>query len=207
MDLTSVEPENTATSTAGTTMEIWADCGRCARDVMGVGGGSGKNYDKVTATFTEDGKQVKTDASSPKAMADEIMAKTLGKSAPFAQATFGWAMYRSMTPAQRDAFDRKHGINKYATADVGEGYTMATGGTPYPGERTWNFHWAGVVMSNGSDHVTLENYAVGVADAVNDDWDFQMYGPPSKAKQTFHEQHEASKQHGDAPTTMGVGPR
>lgn len=207
MDLVSVEPENTATSTAGTTMEIWADCGRCARDVMGVGGGSGKNYDKVTATFTEDGKRVKTDASSPKAMADEIMAKTLGKDAWWDEAEAGWEKYREMTAAERDAFDREHGINKYVSPGVGEGYTMSTGGKSYPGKRTWNFHWAGVVLSNGSDHVTLENYAVGYANAVNTDWDFQMYGAANKAGQTFHEQHKASQQHGDAPTTMGVGPR
>jgi hypothetical protein len=207
MDLVSVEPENIATSTSGTTMEIWADCGRCARDVMGIGGGSGKNYTKVTATYTEGGKIVKTDASSPKAMADEIMAETLGKDAWFGEAEAGWKKYRAMTASERDAFDREHGINKYVSPGVGEGYTMATGGAPYPGKRTWNFHWAGVVMSNGSDHVTLENYAVGFADAVNTDWDFQLYGPASKAGQTFHEQHKASEQHGDAPTTMGVGPR
>jgi hypothetical protein len=207
MDLVSVEPENVATSTSGTTMEIWADCGRCARDVMGIGGGGGKNYDKVTATYTADGKVVKTDASSPKAMADEIMAETLGKDAWFGKAAAGWQKYKAMTSAERDQFDREHGINKYVSPDVGEGYTMATGGTPYPGKRTWNFHWAGVVMSNGSDHVTLENYAVGFAEAKNTDWDFQMYGPASKAGQTFHEQHKESKQHGDMPTTMGVGPR
>jgi hypothetical protein len=207
MDLVSVEPENVATSTSGTTMEIWADCGRCARDVMGIGGGSGKNYDKVTATYTEGGKVVKTDASSPKAMADEIMANTLGKDAWFDKANAGWEKYKAMTASERDQFDREHGINKYVTPDVGGGYTMATGGAPYPGKRTWNFHWAGVVMSNGSDHVTLENYAVGYAEAVNTDWDFQMYGSASKAGQTFHEQHKASEQHGDMPTTMGVGPR
>ncbi|MDX6706040.1 MAG: hypothetical protein QOI48_1886 [Solirubrobacteraceae bacterium] len=203
MDLISVEPENVATSTSGTTMEIWADCGRSARDVMGIGGGSGKNSGQVTATYTADGKVVKTDSNSPKAMADEIIAKTLGGG----KAADGWAKYQAMAPAERDTFDREHGINEYVSPGVGEGYTMATGGAPYPGKRTWNFHWAGVVMSNGSDHVTLENYAVGFAEAVNTDWDFQMYGPASKAGQTFHEQHKGSQQHGDMPTSMGVGPR
>ncbi|MFP2934220.1 hypothetical protein ACLESO_55690 [Pyxidicoccus sp. 3LG] len=72
---------------------------------------------------------------------------------------------------------------------------------------TWNFHWGGVVMVSGDDRVTLENYAVGNANVKNSDWEFQMYGPASKAGQTFHEQHQATGQHGDSPTTMRVGKR
>lgn len=112
-----------------------------------------------------------------------------------------------MSPEDKEKFDKDAGINKYAAPEVGEGFTMSTGGKDYPGNRTWNFHWAGVVMTSGCDRVTLENYAVGDPDVKNTEWEFQMYGPPSKKGQTFHEQHKATKQHGDAPTTMRVKPK
>jgi hypothetical protein len=60
-------------------------------------------------------------------------------------------------------------------------------------------------MSTGTDHVTLENFAVGDPSVQNTDWDFQMYGPPTKGGQTFHEQHRDTQQHGQTPTTMAVG--
>ncbi len=204
--LNSVEPQNTATSTSGTTMSIWADCGMSARDVMGVGGGGGKNYADVTAKYT-DGSEKQTSASNPKAMADEILKKTLGKNFIGSSTADGWKRYWKLKPAAREQFDKDHGLNRYAEPDVGDGFTMASGGNDYPGKATWNFHWAGVIMSNGTDHVTLENYAVGDASVKNTDWDFQMYGPPSKSGQTFHDQHKATQQHGDAPTTMAVGQR
>ena len=60
-------------------------------------------------------------------------------------------------------------------------------------------------MTSGGDRVTLENYAVVDPMAQNSRWVFQMYGPPSKAMQTFHDQHkDVHNQHGDAPTTMRV---
>ena len=205
--LTAVEPENSATGTTGTTMEIWADCGKSARDVMGVGGGSGRSGDQITAKWKEGGAAKKTSASNPKDMADEILAKTLGWGFFWNDAQEGWDKYWAMSVADRDKFDKEHGLNRYAQPAVGGGFTMASGGAKYPGKSTWNFHWAGVIMSNGSDHVTLENYAVGDASVKNTDWDFQMYGPASKAGQTFHDQHKATQQHGQQPTTMAVGPR
>lgn len=64
-------------------------------------------------------------------------------------------------------------------------------------------------MKSGGDSVTLENFAGSGTDA----WDFQMYGPASKAGQTFHEQQESRTQHdgvtpeyGDNPTTIRVKP-
>ena len=73
-------------------------------------------------------------------------------------------------------------------------------------EMTWNFHWAGVVMKDGGDNISLENYAIMFKSTgdpkkdaenrekaynwVNRDWVFQMYGTEKKG-QTFHEQHLA----------------
>ena len=115
--------------------------------------------------------------------------------------------YNKLKDDEKTAFDKKVGINRFAAPEVGQGYTMSTGGDAKPGyeKNTWNFHWAGVIMTSGGDRVTLENYAVGDPSVENTDWKIQMYGPPSKAMQTFHDQHkDVHNQHGDAPTTMTV---
>lgn len=71
---------------------------------------------------------------------------------------------------------------------------------------TWNFHWAGVVMKDGTDNITLENYADGKGyDSVNTDWNFQMYGTVKKG-QTFHEQHLATGTHANRASTFKVEP-
>jgi hypothetical protein len=199
--LSEVLPDNVDTKTSGDTMSLWADCGRSARDVMGVGGGTGKNYDKVTATYAGSGKKVETSASSPKAMADEVVKETLGGGA---SASDGWKAYYAMSSTERDEYDKETGINRYAAPKMGEGFTIASGGARFPKTMTWNFHWAGVVLRSGGDAVTLENYAVGIPEKKNTDWNYQMYGPPTKAGQTFHEQHLASRQHGRTPTTLVV---
>ncbi|HEX9989536.1 MAG TPA: hypothetical protein VGE45_13795 [Chloroflexia bacterium] len=118
-----------------------------------------------------------------------------------------FAPYNNLTADEKDKFDEKAGINRYAAPKVGQAYTISSGGAPKPGKKTWNFHWAGVVMKSGGDSVTLENYAVGDSTVKNTDWSFQMYGSATKKGQTFHEQHrDVHAQHGESPTTMAVEP-
>lgn len=114
--------------------------------------------------------------------------------------------YYNLPDKEREQVDKSLGINKYATPGVGQGYTISSGGAPVPGKRTWNFHWGGVVMvsDDNRDRVVLENYATGVPDEQNKDWEFQMYGPADKKGQTFHEQHKDTGQHGKRPTTMTI---
>ena len=117
-----------------------------------------------------------------------------------------------------DKFDKEAGINFYADPDIGESYSMATEGdmpgfATYPGENTWNYHWAGVVMKDGSDNITLEAYAVtdkyakskGVStwNFIDRDWNFDMYGTADES-QTFHQHHLASKTHGTHATSIVV---
>jgi len=113
--------------------------------------------------------------------------------------------YNKMSEAKREEVDKYLKINKFAAPTVGQGYTMSSGGTNYPGQDTWNFHWGGVVMksTDQQDTVTLENYAVP-GNVENKKWDFAMYGTAAKKGQTFHEQHHDTKQHGDRPTTMVI---
>jgi len=115
------------------------------------------------------------------------------------------SFYNKMSESRRGEIDKYLEINKFANPNVGQGYTMSSGGTNYPGKRTWNFHWGGVVMksSDQQDTITLENYAVP-GNVENDKWDIAMYGTTAKKGQTFHEQHHDTKQHGDRPTTMTI---
>lgn len=126
--------------------------------------------------------------------------------------------YAAMTPKGQDKFDREAGINHYANPDIGDTYTMATEGDmpgfkQKKGANVWNYHWGGVIMKDGSDNITLENYAVtgeyakskGVSsrDFVNREWNFEMYGTEDK-DQTFHNDHLDSGTHGSKATTMRV---
>ncbi len=113
--------------------------------------------------------------------------------------------YNTRSEDKRDEIDKYLKINRYANPEVGQGYTMSSGGEDYSGVSTWNFHWGGVVMKSDdkTDNVTLENYAVGDPEVENKKWDFAMYGT-SKKGQTFHEQHHDTKQHGKTPTTMVI---
>jgi len=115
------------------------------------------------------------------------------------------SFYNTRSEDKRDEIDKYLKINRYANPEVGQGYTMSSGGEKYSGVSTWNFHWGGVVMKSDdkTDNVTLENYAVGDASVQNKKWDFAMYGT-SKKGQTFHEQHHDTKQHGKTPTTMVI---
>jgi len=124
-------------------------------------------------------------------------------------------LYKQMTDDGQDAFDKSAGINHYADPEIGESYTMATEadmpGFKETGSKTWNFHWAGVVMKDGTDNVTLENFAVtstyaksvGVpqSEFIDRDWNFDMYGTVDKT-QTFHQEHLDSDTHGNTATSV-----
>lgn len=144
------------------------------------------------------------DFYSPHKMLDDVLADAL-QLGP----TAAWAAYQALSTADKDGFDRSVGLNQYATPDVGEAYSIVANKDEVIDQGVWNFHWGGVVMKSGGDTVTLENFAGSGATA----WDFQMYGPASKAGQTFHEQQASrtkadgvTPEYGDHPTTLHVRP-
>jgi hypothetical protein len=122
---------------------------------------------------------------------------------------YGTAMHAHHTGAPNAALDAAAAalqVNEYAVPQVGEGIvTQRLGETvhgtvqdPYnarvenaPGEATlWRFHWGGVVASDGTDYITLENYARKSEDNLGDTGSdprfyFQMYG---SGAQSWHEQ-------------------
>ncbi len=131
-------------------------------------------------------------------------------------------MYWELGEAGREKFDMATGVNVGANPDIGGAYTLSTE-KDMPGfassGKTWNFHWAGVVMKDGSNNITLENYAVSYGsspdpvenqrlqqqayDEVNRSYVFQMYGT-KVIGQSFHEQHIASGTHGNRGSTFAV---
>jgi len=117
-----------------------------------------------------------------------------------------FAPYEKLSDVDKDALDKKAGINRYADPSVGQAYTVSSGGAP-KSNMTWNYHWGGVIMKAGSDNVTMEGYAGSVGEIY-----YQIYGVPSATNarkgQTFHEQtRDEHQQHGDAPTTMATDKR
>jgi hypothetical protein len=197
-----VVPQNVANQTAGSTMELWDDCGFAAREVMGIGAGY-LDIASMTAIWIQGGVQVKARGLlniGPADMAGEIVKRAFGT---WTQEG-GWEAYRALTPSQRDAFDQAYGINAYVPQPtIGEGFAIVGGGEEILEEGYWLFHVAAVAMKSGDDVVVLENYQVGSEESSNDDWNFQIFGGLG---QTFHELHEADLEHGTAPTTFKVGP-
>jgi hypothetical protein len=118
-----------------------------------------------------------------------------------------FAYYNQLPEDRQEAIDKSLKINRHASPRVGQGYTISTGGDAIKGheDNTWNFHWAGVVLTSDDkkDTVVLENYAVGVWAEENALWTFETYGT-EKAGQSFHDRHAASDLHGGTPTTMTI---
>jgi len=115
-----------------------------------------------------------------------------GKHVPEVPAVGGDAqpMYWALGAEGRVAFDREAGINDYADPEIGEAYVTATE-REMPdfedvSDKIWNYHWAGVVMKDGSDNITLEAAAVTwekadaakvrTFDYVERHWKFARYG-------------------------------
>jgi len=160
--------------------EFLDDCGHSAREVMGEA-----DKDSTPHGVYNDGAGNKANTAgskNPAEFRDEIFVKSgLGPDGPSAHAA-----YNALSESDKDAFDKKHGINKYAAPGVGEAFTRRRddqlGGTGF------NFHWGGVIMVAGGDRVTFENYTKGNGyDAKDEDWYFATYGPPTKLGQTWHE--------------------
>lgn len=164
--------------------EFYADCGVSAREVMG---GMGTDTPPA-AIFTDAGgtRQATARSRDPENFRDEIYLRAgLGTDRASAHAA-----YNALTDPEKEAFDQKHGINRYAAPGVGEAFTRRRDdqlrGTGF------NFHWGAVIMVAGGDRVTFENYTKGKGYMAKDaDWYFATYGPPSKPGQTWHEKWQS----------------
>jgi hypothetical protein len=179
--------------------------------IGGLVGGifAGSAIQKSMAAKTPPGEEYLTARSyhggiptTPEEWSEELFKKEFGSNLTREQA---YAAYANLSPEEKDAFDRKYGINKYAVPRVGQGITISTE-RDMPGYAeasgfTWNFHYAAPVLSSGEDYVTLES-ARGWAPT---DWIFFMYGPETKA-QSFYEYQGATLTHGTKSSAYVVQP-
>jgi hypothetical protein len=166
--------------------EYWADCGRASREVQGPTGTDTKP--KGIFRDSAGNRQETNGAYDPQTFRDEIYVKAgLGPTPAAARAA-----YLALSPADKDAFDKKHGINKYAAPGIGESFVARRDDALT--SQNFNWHWGAVVMAAGPDTVTFENFAKpGTNYSTKDrEWYFETYGPPTKPGQTFHEQNQSS---------------
>lgn len=209
-------------------MGLYADCGRSSRVVMGSHGDAAPH-----GTYKSGGKEKDTaDSYRPSDYSDQIYVECMpqflanGANAKYLKEGVHYTgskdnivkaqspdqareQYWELGEAGRRAFDQMAGINTAANPEIGGGYTLNTEynmpGFKEKGDMTWNFHWAGCVMKDGTDNITLENYAAGDYDTINTEWNFQMYGTVKKG-QTFLEEHMASNTHGSRGSAFQVEP-
>jgi hypothetical protein len=112
-----------------------------------------------------------------------------------------------------DAFRQQFGVNNYMAPEIGEGLAVVNhpeernemqkaieNGQQNPKEELWNYHFAGVVMKDGDDYVTLENYSVGNDLTDNQKWLFQVYGT---GDQSFHAEMLGKPGIGAASLSLG----
>jgi hypothetical protein len=78
-------------------------------------------------------------------------------------------------------------------------------------KNVWNFHWAGVVLVDGQDYVTLENLSVEAPEYPKESWYFAMYrridtldeySVEATRRQSFHEQSLATGSFGNRAITL-----
>ena len=237
------------------TLALWTDCGSASRVVTGgmvaakykkgtISASTRKSYDpavfadtvysKVIVPFMEAAVSTPFMKGGVHYTVDPDDADHWLLLAP-TDANQARKMYWELGSKGRRAFDKFAGINASANPEVGQTYTTVSEAS-MPGFKrhgfTWNFHWAGVIMKDGGDNLTLEGYAVmageqEIADLeanytgaeldkkleelsakyagwINREWVCQMYGT-KKLAQTFHQQHLKSGTHGTRATTMAAG--
>jgi hypothetical protein len=118
------------------------------------------------------------------------------------------AAYRELSGKEEyaavlEAFSLQFGVNTHMSPDIGEGLAVINqpyeraemqnaieNGESNPDNELWNYHFAGVVMKDDDDYVTLENYSVGNDTVDNQEWIFQMYGT---GDQSFHAAMKSKK--------------
>lgn len=189
------------------------DCGTAAHEVTGAHSnmvfaaqiGDGQGGTTHTDPHRYVGGSVAPQQTAPVAYFDDVMRREW----PQMSRDEHYAKWAALSDTERDAFEQKYQIGKYAVPDVGQGFTIASL-YETPGwekqklpngddQKTWNFHYATCILSSGHDYTTLENYA----DHGPENWYFWMSGPASK-DQSFWHQHEA--QQGTFSTAFVVDP-
>ena len=118
-------------------------------------------------------------------------------------------------PAAGPLFDSTYKVNDQARVAVGQALAQVNDDTerkasvegklidPRTGKNKdlWNFHWVGVILSDGSDYVTLQAVAEQMASDLTVNRWFTMYGAGA---QSFHAQEKHDAHVGERPLTLTV---
>ncbi|MDC0745472.1 hypothetical protein [Polyangium mundeleinium] len=136
---------------------------------------------------------------------DELRGESIGKEMMAKCARIYRAIYDHWFLSR--LFAETFQLNEYAAPLVGEALTQVNDeGEKIAADRggevdLWNFHWAGVILRDGPDYVTLENLSTELLSAKNDKWYFAMYGAGG---QSFHAQASRDSHVGAHPITMRI---
>ena len=217
--LNEVIPVEAAT---GNPLTLIAACMKACRQVMGIAdtettvpvikgkSGTVEEFGKPRTSFGAGGGS--PDPTAPELWSEELFKKEFGSGLTRAEAL---KKYNDLPAADKEKFDKKYGINKFAVPTVGQGIAVGTE-FDMPGFKahkkldpvsgamvdvsTWNYHFATAILASGKDYVSLEN-ATG---STKPFWVW-MYGPASK-KQSFDEFQASTLGHGTKQTTLVVEP-
>ncbi|MDI1431167.1 hypothetical protein [Polyangium sorediatum] len=136
---------------------------------------------------------------------DQLHGRTLDKEVMSKYAAIYRAIYDHWYLSR--LFAETFAVNQYASPYVGEALTQVNDeGEKIAADRggevdLWNFHWAGVILRDGTDYVTLENLSTEFLSHKNDKWYFAMYGAGG---QSFHAQASRDSHVGAHPITMRI---
>lgn len=117
--------------------------------------------------------------------------------------------YFSLTSAGRMKFDKEAGINAYIAPGVGEAFSTvsedkAPGWKKVPGKKDYPHHFGAVILADGGDRVTLENFrGPGKNPVLDRQWEFNMYSTTDASK-SFHKHHTAQGFYGTKTTSIHV---
>ncbi|MRG95451.1 hypothetical protein [Polyangium spumosum] len=119
------------------------------------------------------------------------------------------AVYRAIydQPVLSSVFAQTFGVNQYAIPAIGEALTQVNDeGEKIAADKggvtdLWNFHWAGVILRDGADYVTLENLSTEFLSDKNAKWYFAMYGAGG---QSFHTEASRDSHVGAHPLTLRI---
>ncbi len=124
-----------------------------------------------------------------------------------------FGLNESITPRIGDALvfladPREYAKNKEENAKALKEYKDTHDGSEegFVEKEAWNFHWAGVLMVDGSDYITVENLSLENEDLRNTAWYFQIHGPGRDSFHTKMEDDPHATDHGVTAVIANVSP-
>jgi len=144
-----------------------ANCGAAARQIMGIS----NPRERFSAMIKNNGEDLYTDGINytEGTPGTDFLSRRIYQQCKKAYGGRGWLSQAKM--------ERLCGINRYAAPEIGQ--AMASD----KARPNYIFHFAGVILKDGSDYVTAENTP---GNPITD-WKFAMYSSNPESTQTFYD--------------------